>query len=228
MFQNTLNHLKNLSVLVVEDDDIARLMIKQSLKKHCEALYEAADGFIGLELFKKYRIDIIVTDIHLPVLNGFEMMQEILKLKPEQPFIIMTSFDTDQNLLYSMKGGACNFLRKPLNIQELQTALLLCSSRLQSSLKQLSSNIFIDMRKETILRNNELIFLSYKHHKIFWLLVYNLGKLVTYEMFEEYVYDGEIVNKSVLHVAILRIKQQLCDVYIENSINMGYILKINK
>ena len=78
MHTATLNLLKSLSVLVVEDDDIARLMIAQGVKPYCESFYEAKDGFEGFEIFKKQRIDIIVTDIHMPGLNGFEMMKEIL------------------------------------------------------------------------------------------------------------------------------------------------------
>jgi len=226
MHQATLNLLNTFSILVIEDDEIACMMIKQALKPYCESFYEAYDGLQGLELFKEHRIDLIVTDIHLPVLNGFEMMKEILILKPEQLFIVMTSFDTDQNIIHSMNEGACSFLRKPIDIKELQTALLISSSKITHSHKVLSSEITVDYSKELILKNNEPIFLSQKHHKIFWLLCYNLGRLVTYEMFEDYVYAGESINKSVLHVSILRIKQQLGKVYIENSVNMGYILKV--
>lgn len=228
MHQATLGILKKFSLLVVEDDEIARMMIKQALKPYCESFYEANDGLVGIELFKKHRIDIIVTDIHLPSFNGFEMIKEILKLKPEQLFIVMTSFDTDQNIIHSMNEGACHFLRKPINIKELQTALLMTTTRLTHSLKYLSSDIVVDFRKELILQNNKPIFLSQKQHKIFWLLCYNIGRLVTYEMFEEYIYDGESIKKSVLHVSILRIKQQLSSIIIESSVNMGYILKINK
>jgi YesN/AraC family two-component response regulator len=130
MHQTTLNLLKNFSLLVVEDDEIALMMIKQALKPYVGSLYTAKDGFEGLELFKKYRVDMIVTDIHLPGINGFEMIKEIQILKPEQLFIVMTSFDTDQNIIHSMHEGACNFLRKPIDIKELQTALLMVSSRI--------------------------------------------------------------------------------------------------
>lgn len=228
MHQATLKLLKTFSVLVVEDDEIARMMIKQALKPYCESFYEAGDGMEGLEVFKKHRIDLIATDIHLPGINGFEMMKEILALKPEQLFIVMTSFDTDQNVIHSMQEGACSFLRKPIDIKELQTALLMTSSRIQNNLKVLSPEITVDYGKELILKKGEPVFLSQKHHKVFWLLCYNVERLVSYEMFEDYVYEGESINKSVLHVSILRIKQQLGDIMIENSVNMGYVLKVSQ
>ena len=74
MQQRTLNLLNHLSVQAVEDDELARVVIKENLEDYCEAFYEAADGLAGLELFKKHRIDIIITDIHLPGSNGFEMI----------------------------------------------------------------------------------------------------------------------------------------------------------
>lgn len=53
----------------------------------------------------------------MPKVNGFDMIKEILKLKPKQLFIIMTFYDTDENLIQSMKEGAYSFLRQPLYIE---------------------------------------------------------------------------------------------------------------
>lgn len=134
----------------------------------------------------KYRVDIIVTDIHMSGINGFEMMKEILTLKPSQLFIVMTSFDTDKNLISSIHEGACSFLRKPIDIKELQTAILMTSGRIEQSLKQLSPDITIDSRKEVIYKDKEPIFLTHKNHKNFFgYCAITLGDLVTYEMFEK-------------------------------------------
>lgn len=226
MHIQTLSLLNSISILVVEDDDIARMAIKQDIKPYCKSFYEASDGLEGLESFKEHQIDIIVTDIHMPGINGFDMIEEILELKPEQLFIVMTSFDTDENLIQSMKDGACSFLRKPLDIEELQTALVMSLGRIKYTTKTLSEDVYIDYQKEMIYLNNKAIFLTHKCNKIFWLLSYNIDRLVSYDMVEDYIYDGEIVNKSTLHNAILRIKKQLKSLIIENVSNEGYILKI--
>lgn len=221
----TLNLLNSVSILVVEDDEIARFTIKQDIKPYCKNFYEAGDGMSGLEIFKNYQIDIIVTDIHLPQINGFDMIKEILKLKPEQLFIVMTSYDTDENLIQSMKGGACSFLRKPLDMEELQTSLVMSLGRVKYTTKTLNEHTDIDYQKEMIYQDKKPIFLSHKNNKIFWLLCYNLNHLVSYSMIEDYVYNNEAVSKSTIHNAILRIKKQLVHVEIENIPNEGYILK---
>lgn len=227
MHLQTLNLLKKLSILLVEDDEIARMTIKQDIKPHCKNFYEANDGLNGLEVFKKNQIDVIVTDINMPGINGFDMIKEILRLKPEQLIIVMTSYDTDQNIIQSIHEGACSFLRKPLDIEDLQTALLMTLGRLKYTTKIISPSVQIDYQKETIYFNNEPVFLSHNCNKIFWLLCYNTNHLVSYDMFEDYIYNQEAINKSKLHNAIMKIKKLLNPIDIENIPNEGYILKVH-
>lgn len=162
----------------------------------------------------------------MPKVNGFDMIKEILKLKPKQLFIIMTSYDTDENLIQSMKEGAYSFLRKPLDIEELQTALVMSLAKVKYTTKKLNENIRIDYQNETIYLNDNPIYLSSKCNQIFWLLCYNINRLVSYSMIEDYVFDDLAVNKNTIHNLILRIKKQLHQIYIENIPNEGYILKI--
>lgn len=227
MHLQTLNLLKKLSILLVEDDEIARITIKQDIKPYCKKFFEADDGLSGLEIFKKNQIDVIVTDINMPGINGFDMIKEIVRLKPEQLFIVMTSYDTDQNIIQSIQEGALSFLRKPLDMEDLQTALLMAIGRLKYTTKTLSPTVQIDYQKETIYLNNKPVFLSHNCNKIFWLLCYNTGNLVSYDMFEDYIYNNESVNKSKLHNAIMKIKKLLSSIDIENIANEGYILKVH-
>jgi DNA-binding response OmpR family regulator len=201
-------------------------MLKQGLKEYFGEFYEAKDGLEGFEAFKKNRVDIIVTDILLPNISGFEMIQEILKLKPNQPFVVVTSYDTNQNILKSIQNGAVSFLRKSvMNIQDLQTTLLLTlASKIDQKHISIGNGITIDLGREIIYKDNQPLFLSQISNKIFWLLCYNLNMLVTYEMIEDYVYNNQSVNKSAIHTSILRIKKQL-GINIENIVNSGYILK---
>ncbi|MDR1554853.1 MAG: response regulator transcription factor [Campylobacteraceae bacterium] len=226
MRKSTLDILSDFNVLVVEDDSVARVMLKQGLKECFAAYYEAKNGLEGIEVFKKHKIDIIVVDIHLPLLNGFDMIKEILALKPKQPFIIITSYDTDKNILSSIHTGAFSFLKKPIDIEDLQIALMLAlSKKIKQKQIKISDDILLDFNKEMIYKDNEPIFLTYVNNKVFWLLCYNLNNLVSYEMIEDYIYGGKSVNKNVIHTVMLRIKKRLGDINIENIPNAGYMLK---
>ena len=117
--QEHLRLLKDLTVLIVEDDEIARELLIGGLKPYCLSVWGAADGLEGLERFKKLAPAIVITDIHMPAMNGFEMMKEMIRIKPVQKFIVFTSYDTDDNLIKSIEHGAASFLKKPVDIAAL-------------------------------------------------------------------------------------------------------------
>lgn len=219
----SLQLLKNTSILIVEDDEMACSLIQNALKPYCKIVYVAADGLQGLENFNKYNPDIILTDIQMPVMNGFEMMKEIIAIKPHQPFIVFTSYGNDDNLLKSIKAGAALFLKKPIDIEVLRSMILSISAKNLSKIIQISDNISINLEKEKIFKDGNEIYLSYLQNKLFWLFAYNLNKLVSYDMINTYVYDGEVASNSAIQNIILRLKKEL-EIKIKNISERGYML----
>lgn len=222
---STLKLLENFTIMIVEDDETALSMLELGLKPYCKKLFLARDGLEGLEIFKKNQIDMILTDLHMSNLNGFEMIKIILSIKPSQNFIVMTSYDSDQNFLNSIKHGALNFIRKPLNMLTIQSSLIIALSNIKSEKKQISKRVSVDYSNESIYFDGELVFLSQNNHKIFWLFLYNLNNVVSYELIESYVYNDENFSKKALQMSIKRIKSQLVDIKLENISSIGYILK---
>ena len=220
--QEVLEILKKTSVLVVEDDDMARELIISGLKPYCEQVIGACNGQDGVEKFKKQGFDIVMSDIHMPVLNGFEMMNEIKKLKPHQKFIVFTSYDSDENLIKSMEEGAMLFFKKPIDMKDLRAMLISLSFERDEKLVYLSDEVSINLKREKIYKNGIEIYLSFLQNKIFWLFAYNLNKLVTYEMIEEFVYESD-VSKAAIQNVILRLKREL-GVKFKNISESGYIL----
>lgn len=222
---STLKLLENFTIMIVEDDETALSMLELGLKPYCKKLFLARDGLEGLEIFKKNQIDMILTDLHMSNLNGFEMIKIILSIKPSQNFIVMTSYDSDQNFLNSIKHGALNFIRKPLNMLTIQSSLIIALSNIKSEKKQISKRVSVDYSNESIYFDDELVFLSQNNHKIFCLFLYNLNNVVSYELIESYVYNDENFSKKALQMSIKRIKSQLVDIKLENISSIGYILK---
>lgn len=221
--QEALEILKKISILVVEDDEMARELIISGLKPYCELVVGAQNGQEGVEKFKKQGFDIVMSDIHMPVLNGFEMMNEIKRLKPHQKFIVFTSYDSDENLIKSMEQGATLFLKKPIDMKDLRSMLISLSFERDEKLVHLSHEVSINLKKEKIYKNGNEVYLSFLQNKIFWLFAYNLNKLVTYEMIEEFVYDSTEVSKAAIQNVVLRLKREL-GVKFKNISESGYIL----
>ena len=221
--QEALEILKKVSILVAEDDEMARELIITGLKPYCGQVVGAKDGQDGLEKFKKQGFDIVMSDIHMPVLNGFEMMNEIKKLKPHQKFIVFTSYDSDENLIKSYEQGATLFLKKPIDIKDLRSMLISLSFERDEKLVCLSDEVSINLKREKIYKNGSELYLSFLQNKIFWLFAYNLNKLVTYEMIEEFVYESTEVSKAAIQNVVLRLKREL-GVKFKNISESGYIL----
>ncbi|ASM40748.1 response regulator transcription factor [Campylobacter sp. RM12327] len=217
--------LQNKSILLVEDDDISLLGLKNALLPYVKQLITAKDGLNGLEEFKKNDIDIIITDINMPNLNGFEMMEEIINIKPDQTFFVITSYDTDENLFKSMKNGATYFLKKPIVVDELLNVLIINLLKNKEKKIQISKHIFVKEEGQSVFIDDELVFLSLNEHRLLWLFIYNIDKTVSYDMINEYVYFGKDTQKSSIHNAITRLKKSLGDIDIINIPSTGYTLK---
>ena len=207
--QEHLKLLKDLTVLIVEDDEIARELLIGGLKPYCLSVWGAGDGLEGLERFKKLAPAIVITDIHMPAMNGFEMMKEMMRIKPVQKFIVFTSYDTDDNLIKSIEHGAASFLKKPVDIAALCRLLVALTYEKDEKLVRLGPQTSINLAKEKIYKNGEEIYLSFLQNKLFWLFAYNLNKLVSYEMIEEFVYEGEQTSKGAIQNVVLRLKREL-------------------
>ncbi|PSM53116.1 two-component system response regulator [Campylobacter blaseri] len=223
----SINSLKKLSILIVEDDEISRDLLVEGLKPYCNSIYGAKNGLDGLEKFNKYKIDIIITDIHMPNMNGFEMMKEISNIKPHQKFIVLTSYDSDLNLMKSIEQGAILFLKKPIDIKELRSMLITLTYEKDEKLTKISDSISINIKKEKIYKDGEEIYLTYLQNKIFWLFAYNLNQLVSYDMIEEFVYENEYASKGAIQNVILRLRREL-GIQIKNIPELGYILAAKK
>ncbi|MBE3022096.1 response regulator transcription factor [Campylobacter sp. 7477a] len=227
MNDEVLSLLSTISVLIAEDDEIARETIAEGLRPCCKAVNVARDGYEGVELFNKFNPDIILTDIHMPLMNGFDMMKEILRVKPRQKFIIFTSYDTDHNLIKSIKQGATLFLKKPIDMQTLRGALVTLTFKNEDELVKISDGVSINLAKEKIYKDGQEIYLTFLQNRLFWLLAYNLNSLVSYEMIDEFVYSNEPTSKNSVQKAILRLKNEL-NLNIKNIFDGGYMLCASK
>jgi YesN/AraC family two-component response regulator len=114
---------KDSSILYAEDNDALREQASALLKKFFNNVYTAADGKEALELFKKHHPPILLSDIKMPHIDGMELAKAIHTTHPETKIIIMSAFDSHENLIRSIESGVYRFLKKPVNIKELSKVL---------------------------------------------------------------------------------------------------------
>ena len=118
---NNISILKNITILYAEDEKDQREVTHQILKGFTKKQYVAQNGQEGLELFKKYEneIDLIITDVNMPILNGLDMVKEIKKINLNIPIIVATAFSNKEYLLEAIDIGVDKYVLKPIDIAKL-------------------------------------------------------------------------------------------------------------
>ena len=104
-------------ILVVDDDIVIRTMLMKALQKQGFDTIEAPNGAEGIELFKQHRPDLVLLDVLMPVMNGFEACQEMRVIDPDRtvPVIMLTGLDDVASVDKSFDAGATDFISKPIN-----------------------------------------------------------------------------------------------------------------
>ncbi|MFW2601279.1 REC domain-containing phosphodiesterase [Aliarcobacter butzleri] len=188
---NNISILKNMSILYVEDEKDLREVTHEILKSFTKNQYIAENGQEGLELFKKYEknIDLIVTDINMPILNGLEMAKEIKNINPNIPIIITTAFSNKEYLLESIDIGIDKYVLKPIDIAKLLQAM--SQSIIYYELKEL----FVD--KLTNLPNRNKLKKDLTQTDDVLMAFFDIdGFLTLNDLFGEEIGDGILVELS--------------------------------
>ncbi|MDD3056045.1 MAG: response regulator [Aliarcobacter sp.] len=220
---------KNIKILYVEDDEIARENGIEYLQNFFEQIYEASDAIIALQLYEKYKPDIIITDIRMPKLNGLEFVKRIRQKDKKTQIIIITAFCDKDYLLKAIELGLVKYLVKPVCEKEFEEALFLCVNSLQnneSNIIKLDENSYFDIFNKNLLINEEIIKLRTKEILFLELLIKNKNRYVSYEEIENYVWSDSVMTKDALKTLVKNIKIKISKDLILNLTNSGYKIDV--
>ena len=220
---------KNIKILYIEDDEIARENGLEYLENFFEQIYEASDAIIALQLYEKHKPDIIITDIQMPKLNGLEFVKRIRQKDKKTQIIIITAFSDRDYLLKAIELGLVKYLVKPVREKEFEEALFLCINALErneSNIVKLDEFTFFDTFNKNLISNNEIVKLRAKELDFLELLIKNKNRYVTYEEIENYVWDDSVMTKDALKTLVKNIKTKIPKDLILNLTNSGYKIAI--
>ena len=220
---------KNIKILYVEDDEIARENGVEYLENFFETIYEASDAIIALQLYEKYKPDIIITDIQMPKLNGLEFVKRIRQKDKKTQIIVITAFCDREYLLKAIELQLVKYLVKPVREKEFEEALLLCIDSLKedcSNIVKLDESTYFDLFNKNLVINDEVIKLRAKEILFLELLIKNKNRYVTYEEIENFVWFDSVMSKDALKTLVKNIKTKIPKDKILNLTNRGYKIDI--
>ncbi|HSC26421.1 MAG TPA: sigma-54 dependent transcriptional regulator [Vicinamibacterales bacterium] len=127
------------TILAIDDDDSLRRVIEYNLTEEGYCVITAADGSSGLEAFQRQAVDVVLTDIRMPGLEGIELLTRLKAMQPDLPVIVLTAFGTIDSAVEAMRLGAFDYLTKPFSREQLRASVrkALEVSELRSENRQL-------------------------------------------------------------------------------------------
>lgn len=111
--------MNNFSILIVDDEDAQRSVLKGYLEKKGYRIFSASSGNEGIKTVQNNIIDIILSDFKMPDRTGLEVLEEVKKINPEISFVILTAYGTIENAVKAMRLGAFDYISKPVDLDEL-------------------------------------------------------------------------------------------------------------
>lgn len=110
-------------ILVVDDEDTLRTVLSQELKSEGYDVETAADGLLALDAIKQNKFDLVLLDIKMPNMDGFEVLKYIKQNHQDLKIIMLTGFADLKNAIESKKLGAEDFVSKPYDLVDLLTTI---------------------------------------------------------------------------------------------------------
>src|SRR6187431_770925 len=107
--------MSSFPVLIVEDKDSLRTMLRHALEAHGHAVLEARDEPEAIQQLRQSRPAVVLTDLKLPTGDGFGVLRAAKELDPELQVVVMTAYGSIQDAVTAMKEGAMDFLAKPVD-----------------------------------------------------------------------------------------------------------------
>ena len=231
MDMNKLDILKNKTILLVEDEAIIRNNIASMLRFFFKDVYTAIDGYDGLETYEKHLPDIIMTDLKMPFMGGFELLDE-LKKRSSSSYMIVVSAHTDTELLINaVNNGIDRYITKPVTERQLFDAFEAYIDKIEKqdqNLKMLFPGIMFDVDKRELFIDKTRIHLNNKETLLLKLLVQEKNKTYTYEEIENQVWGEKSMSLTSLRSVVRDIRKKTGEKIIKNVSGIGYKLYFNE
>ncbi len=116
--EETIEHSRYLKLLYVEDNEDAREATVLILEEFFDNIIIAVDGEDGFKKFQENEIDLILTDLNMPKLNGLDMLRKIKEIDADVPSLILSAYNESEYIQEGAKVGANDYVLKPLNIDK--------------------------------------------------------------------------------------------------------------
>ena len=222
-------------ILVVEDEKNLNDIIVKKLKNEKYGVDSCFDGKDAIDYILATEYDVIILDIMLPKLNGFEVLKSIRNKNIKTPVLMLTAKDGIEDKVQGLDLGADDYLIKPFSFDELlaRIRVLLRRNSTNNNVNNIYkiANLTVDIDSRSVFRDDKSIKLSTREFTILEYLIRNKGKVLSRDSIEQHIWDYEYEGgTNVVDVYIRYLRKKIDDGYSPKLIytirNIGYVLKV--
>ena len=226
-----------MKILVVEDESKTATSLKKGLQENDYDVELAYDGEMALLLCERNKFDLIITDIIIPKINGFNLAIKLRQQNVVTPIIMLTAMGLTVDKLKGFDSGTDDYMVKPFDFDELLARIKVLINRSQNNPKFSKSleysSLRIDLNTKEVYREGILINLTAKEFGLLEFFIKNTDRLITKEEIAEKVWDINFdtgTNIIEVYVSYLRnkIDKNFEPKLIHTKKGMGYIFRADK
>lgn len=225
-----------MKILIIEDEVKVASFIQRGLEEQGFIADLAYDGLIGKSIVLENRHDLIILDINIPGINGFDLCKSIKTNYPEKPILMLTALGTTDHKVQGFNCGADDYLVKPFDFRELLARIQALTKRYNYS-KDLEPSLIIadlklDMNTKKVYRTDKQISLTAKEFMLLEYFMRNQGKIISRTDIAEKVWKINFdtgTNVIDVYINFLRnkIDKGFSTKLIHTVVGMGYVMQVN-
>jgi two-component system cell cycle response regulator CtrA len=220
-------------VLLIEDDSAMARSIELMLRSEGFNVYTTDLGEEGIDLGKLYDYDIIVLDLQLPDMSGFEVLKTLRLAKVQTPILILSGNAIVESKVKALGFGADDYMTKPFHKDELVARIQAVVRRSKGHSQSVinTGKLTVNLDAKTVEVDGQRVHLTGKEYQMLELLSLRKGTTLTKEMFLNHLYGGmDEPELKIIDVFICKLRKKLAaathgDNYIETVWGRGYVLR---
>ena len=222
-----------MKLLIVEDEARMADLLRKGLTEEGHMVTCASDGAEGLALAKSYEFDVIVLDVMMPNLSGYEVAKRLRAENIGTPIVMLTARDSVPDIVRGLDGGADDYLTKPFSFDELLARLRAVKRRalVAQDINLRVADMVLDPASREVLRGEERVALTRTEYNLLERLMYRAGKVVSRSLIESvWGFDREIEENTLdafMHLLRNKIDSPGRTKLIHTVRGVGYMIRLD-
>lgn len=219
-----------MKILLLEDDVMLNRAITQYLQFTNHSVRTVRDGTNCLRIIEEEEFELLILDINVPDINGFEVLETLHGKNIIIPTIFISALIDIEEITRAFELGCYDYLKKPFHLKELTLRInkISQSQIVPKQNKKLSASYSFNSNTLTLLYNNSSHALTKRQIQIVQLLARYKNATVNYDMFREFVWQDDNIDNATIRAEINRLKKVLKEDFITNIRGLGYMIEYEK